>query len=95
MGWVLNASDEIAVQSKYPTIIAVCIVLTLLMMTVVVLRIYLHSQARQIRADDYVIIASAVRAWCSLPGYGPRRTMTKVTISGTIRLSPSFTLHLP
>ncbi len=61
MGWVLNASAEINSLSKYPTIIAVCIVLTLLMIAVVFLRIYVHFQAREIRADDYVIITSMVR----------------------------------
>ena len=60
MGWVLHASAEINSLSKYPTIIAVCIVLTLLMIAVVSLRIYVRFQAREIRADDYVIITSMV-----------------------------------
>ncbi len=94
MDWVLNASHEINVQSKHPTIIAVCIVLILLMSAIVVLRIYLHAQASQIRADDYVIIATALRG-CFLPIFGSRRTAAKVTIPESNRLSPSYTLHLP
>ena len=61
MGWVLNASHEVDSQSKYPTIIPVCVVLTFLMTGVVLLRIYIRLSARQIGADDYVIIVTMVR----------------------------------
>ena len=60
MPWVLNASDEINAQSKHPTIIAVCVILTLLMTAVAFLRVYVHLQAGQLRADDNVIVATMV-----------------------------------
>lgn len=60
MPWVLNASDEINAQSKHPTIIAVCVILTLLMTAVALLRVYVHLQAGQLRADDNVIVATMV-----------------------------------
>ena len=63
MAWVLNASDEVNARSDYPTIIAVCLVLTILMTVVVVLRIYVHASVRQIGSDDCVILGNMVRQY--------------------------------
>lgn len=60
MGWVYNASPELSSQSRYPAIIAVCLVLTILMVTIVSLRIYLHARAARLAAADWVILASTV-----------------------------------
>lgn len=60
MGWVYNVSPEVAAQSYYPAILAVCVVLTTLMTAVVSLRIYIHIRAGRVAPDDYVIFFSMV-----------------------------------
>lgn len=56
MGWVKHVSPEVAAQSQYPTIIAVCVVLTLLMMATVITRVVIRYRQRRTGADDYVVI---------------------------------------
>lgn len=61
MGWVYNASDAIAAQSRYPTIAAVCVVLSALSTFVVCTRIGMHWKAGHIAPDDYFAGISMVR----------------------------------
>lgn len=61
MKWVEDASAETNKQSRYPTVVSVCIVMTTLMMTVVALRTYVRScLVRSLGMDDYMTLLSAV-----------------------------------
>lgn len=60
MGWIYNAPSEVQNLSKYPTIIAVCIVLVTLSTVVVSTRLLLHARTRQLATDDYVSAGSMV-----------------------------------
>jgi hypothetical protein len=61
MGWVQNASPEVDVASNYPTIISVCISMTIFMTAVVSLRIYVRALFLKLMGiDDWTIIFSAV-----------------------------------
>jgi hypothetical protein len=61
MGWVQNASPEVDAASNYPTIISVCISMTIFMTTVVSLRIYVRAFLLKLMGtDDWTIIFSAV-----------------------------------
>ncbi|KZF23448.1 hypothetical protein L228DRAFT_116313 [Xylona heveae TC161] len=53
MVWVYGASPELNAQSRYPAIVAVSVVLTLVMMSVVGLRF--HARIGNIGPDDWVI----------------------------------------
>ncbi|EED13598.1 integral membrane protein [Talaromyces stipitatus ATCC 10500] len=55
MGWVYNASPEVESMSKYPAIIAVCIILTLLMALTVSTRIAVRWQQHRTGPDDYIM----------------------------------------
>jgi hypothetical protein len=43
MGWVQNASREVDAASNYPTIVSVCISMTIFLTTIVSLRIYVRE----------------------------------------------------
>jgi hypothetical protein len=61
MGWVQNASPEVDEASNYPTIISVCISMTIFMTAVVSLRIYVRALFLKLMGiDDWTIIFSAV-----------------------------------
>jgi len=61
MGWIQNASDSVQEKSTYPTILAVCITLTIIMTTTVALRGYVRGyMLKTIGWDDWVILSSAV-----------------------------------
>ncbi|CAG9947521.1 unnamed protein product [Clonostachys rosea f. rosea IK726] len=62
MGWVLHATPEVEAESKYPTIIAVCTVLSAILVAIVGTRLYIRSQARGFAADDYVSSLSMIFA---------------------------------
>ncbi|KAH6900564.1 ATP synthase F0 [Thelonectria olida] len=53
MGWVLNATPEANSESQYPVIIAVCVVLSVLSVTVVSARLWVRYNARGLRSDDW------------------------------------------
>jgi hypothetical protein len=60
-GWVRGATPAVNAQSQYPTILGVCISLTLFMVSVVCLRFYVRGvMIRSIGWDDWVVLASAV-----------------------------------
>jgi hypothetical protein len=62
MGWVQNASAEVDAVSNYPTIISVCISMTIFMTTIVSLRIYVRAYFLKLMGlDDWTIVFSAVR----------------------------------
>lgn len=61
MGWIENASPEVEAASNYPTIISVCISMTIFMTAVVSLRIYVRAFLLKLMGlDDWAIILSAV-----------------------------------
>lgn len=67
MVWVQNASPEVDAASNYPTIIAVCVSITVLMMVTVSTRIYVRAvMIKMMGMDDWIILFSAV----CLPYYG-------------------------
>jgi len=60
-GWVHDATLAVNAQSQYPTILGVCVSLTLFMVSVVCLRFYVRGvMIRSIGWDDWVVLASAV-----------------------------------
>ncbi|CAH0027741.1 unnamed protein product [Clonostachys rhizophaga] len=62
MGWVLNATEDVNGQSKYPTIISICAVFSVLSTVVVGARVWLRSKARGLAADDWLSALSAIFA---------------------------------
>jgi len=67
MVWVQNASPEVDAASDYPTIIAVCVSVTLFMMFIVGLRIYVRAiMIKMMGIDDWIVIFSAVCLSCSV-----------------------------
>jgi hypothetical protein len=60
MGWVYNASPEVESMSKFPDIIAVCIVLTSLMALIVSTRIAVRLQQHRTGLDDYIMAVAMV-----------------------------------
>lgn len=61
MTWVHNATPAVDAQSEWPTIIAVCISLTMLMATTVGLRLYVRAwMIKSVGVDDYVMLFSMV-----------------------------------
>lgn len=61
MVWVQNASPEVDATSNYPTIIAVCVSITVLMMLTVSTRIYVRAvMIKMMGMDDWIILFSAV-----------------------------------
>lgn len=68
MTWVHNASPEVAAQSEYPLIVAVCIALSSIMTICVMLRLYVRAfMIKSFGIDDYVMIFSMVRITASYP----------------------------
>lgn len=62
MGWVVNASPQINDESQYPTIIAICCVLSVLSMAIVSCRLYIRATARGLASDDWMAALSMVFA---------------------------------
>ena len=60
MGWVENASPELNSLSEYPTIITICVILTLLSLVVVGTRLQIRHKARGLVTDDYMVILSEI-----------------------------------
>ncbi|KAH8688837.1 integral membrane protein [Talaromyces proteolyticus] len=56
--WVYNASPEVEAMSKFPSIVAVCIILTLLMTLTVTSRVSIRAAQRRLGADDYVMLVA-------------------------------------
>ncbi|RFU79456.1 integral membrane [Trichoderma arundinaceum] len=62
MGWVVNATDEINDESQYPTIIAICIVLSVFSIVIVGARLYIRFTARGLASDDWMAALSVAFA---------------------------------
>lgn len=62
MGWVLNATPKVDAQSEYPTIIAICVVLSVLSTAVVGTRLYIRHSKRGLASDDWMAGLSMVFA---------------------------------
>ncbi len=63
MTWVSHATPEVDAISQWRTIVAVCIVLTVISFAVVGFRLWLSFRGRGLMADDYVAAASFVLAF--------------------------------
>lgn len=62
MGWVDNATPDVERLSQYPTIVAICVVLSLLSVGTVGCRLWIRAAARGLAADDYMAALSMVFA---------------------------------
>ncbi|KAH6605878.1 integral membrane [Trichoderma cornu-damae] len=62
MGWVVNATEAINDESQYPTIIIICVVLSVVSIAVVGARLYIRYTARGLASDDWVSALSVVFA---------------------------------
>jgi hypothetical protein len=62
MVWVENASPAVDAQSQYQTIIIICVILSVLSITVVMTRAWIRLKARGLAADDYMALLSMVFA---------------------------------
>jgi hypothetical protein len=62
MGWVLNATAEVEAESQWPTIVAICSVLSFLSISVVSMRLWIRASARGLASDDYMAGLSMIFA---------------------------------
>lgn len=62
MAWVDNATAAVDAKSDYPTIIAICIVLSVLSIAVVSTRLWIRGSARGLKADDCMAALSMIFA---------------------------------
>ena len=62
MGWVENASPRVEAESQWPTIIAICTVMSVLSIVIVCLRLWVRRSNRGLALDDYFAAASMVFA---------------------------------
>ena len=62
MAWVDNATAADDAKSDYPTIIAICIVLSILSIAVVSTRLWIRGSSRGLKADDCMAALSMVFA---------------------------------
>ncbi|KND90633.1 hypothetical protein TOPH_04733 [Tolypocladium ophioglossoides CBS 100239] len=62
MGWVDNATPEVNDESQYPTIIAICSVLSVLSIATVSCRLYIRANARGLASDDWMAALAMVFA---------------------------------
>lgn len=61
MRWVIDYPANIEVQSRYPTIVSVCVIFTSLMVAVVACRFYARNRSsRGLWVDDYIILLTTV-----------------------------------
>lgn len=60
MGWVYNATPEQNAMSNYPTVIAVCVALTVLMTGTVSTRLLIRTYQGRVGADDYIVLVGMV-----------------------------------
>ena len=60
--WVENATPEVEAQSQYVTIITICIVFSVLSVTIVSMRLWVRQKARGLAADDYLAGLSMIFA---------------------------------
>ncbi|KAL2256440.1 hypothetical protein VTK26DRAFT_1648 [Humicola hyalothermophila] len=62
MGWVENAAPEVEAQSKYKTIIAICVTLSVFSIVVVCSRLWIRFKKHGLAADDLLAMVSMVFA---------------------------------
>ena len=62
-GWVQNATPDVDAVSRYPTVMAVSLAFTVIMITVVAVRGYVRKvMVNALGPDDWTIFFSAVRS---------------------------------
>ncbi|KAF4120122.1 integral membrane protein [Geosmithia morbida] len=59
MGWVLHASPRAEAESQYPTIIAICVVLSIISIAGVGSRLWIRYTGRGLEKDDWMAALSA------------------------------------
>jgi hypothetical protein len=62
MVWVENASPQVDAQSQYLSVIIICVVLSILSITVVSTRLCIRFRAHRLGADDYIAGLSMIFA---------------------------------
>ncbi|UKZ76448.1 hypothetical protein TrVFT333_004152 [Trichoderma virens FT-333] len=62
MGWVLNATEAINDESQYPTIITICVVLSVVSIAIVGTRLWIRFKARGLASDDWMSALSVAFA---------------------------------
>lgn len=62
MTWVSHATPEVDAISQWRTIVAVCIILTVLSVAIVGYRLWLSFRGRGLASDDYVALLSVIFA---------------------------------
>ncbi|RDA85741.1 hypothetical protein CP532_5957 [Ophiocordyceps camponoti-leonardi (nom. inval.)] len=85
MGWVRAASPAVEAQSQYGTIIAICIVLSVLSVATVSCRLWIRAAARGLAGDDWMAALSMVFA---LAYSGLCIAQTKYGLGLPIKLRP-------
>lgn len=66
--WINNGSEQLDAVSKYPTILGVCIALSVLLIIVVAMRAYTRIKIlNSLGFDDWVIFFSAVSSPWKFP----------------------------
>ena len=58
MGWVENATPEVSAESLFPMIIAVCVTLSILSISIVCARLWIRYKNHGLAADDWMAILS-------------------------------------
>jgi hypothetical protein len=58
MGWIVNGTPELEAESEYPTVIAVCVIFSLLMTVVLAGRIYIRRT--RLALEDGIVVLGAV-----------------------------------
>ncbi|KAI9857527.1 MAG: hypothetical protein M1824_004787 [Vezdaea acicularis] len=89
--WVHNASQHVNDVSQYPTILAVCVCLTIWMLIIVGLRVYVRGHIiKSFGADDWTILFSAV---CSVIYNGLAIGQSRWGLGLPIALRPKVNLN--
>lgn len=100
MGWVENAGPEVEAQSQYPTIIATCVVVSLLSTAIVGGRLYIRATARGLASDDYMsalsmFFALTYTVLCIARESTPRPAWRRQRISFACQPSRPFSFPQP
>lgn len=60
MVFVANATPEIDAQSKYPAIIAICVVMPVIAVVLVLTRIQIRKSKHSLMLDDWLAVAAMI-----------------------------------
>lgn len=60
MVFVANATPEIDAQSKYPTIISICVIMPVIAVVTVLMRLQIRKSKHALMLDDWLALAAMV-----------------------------------